>query len=583
MKKTVNINLAGTFFHIDEDAFAKLTRYLDAIKRSFTDPQGQDEIIRDIEARIAELFSEKIESKSQVISLIELDEVIAVMGQPEDYIIDEEIFDDIPSSQRSKYRSKASHKQLFRDIDNKFIAGVSSGLGHYLGIDAIWIRLIWILLVVIGWGSPILIYILLWILVPAAESTSDKLKMTREPINISNIEKKFKEGYEDISEKVKDADYDKYKKKAKSGATGFFNVLGSIILVIFKIFVKFFGILLIIISLTTIISLIVGLFTAGTMGIVWGNQELMDYVTLVDTTNTPLWLLSLLVLFAVGIPFFVLFVLGLKMLINNLKSIGTPAKIILFVLWIFSIIGLGILGLRQATEQAFEGEQITEKMIPVQSGDTLRLAMNANDQYEYKVRRSGGLQIEYNENKEKVIYSNDIRLIVRSTNDSLAKLMIERKAEGNSFLNAKSRAEDIDYNYTFENNTLVLDGYFTTGIENKYRDQEIEIILYLPEGTILFAENNTYSFHRNSSQFYDILNNGDEEQYLLIMKDKTKCLDCPVIEESDTMNVEEDWEKDVQDEFNENKNDENHIIINKDSIDVNITDEKDTIHINLGN
>ena len=103
MKKTVNVNLAGTFFHIDEDAFGKLTRYLDAIKRSLSDPQGSDEIIRDIEARISELFSEKIENSSQVISLKELDEVIAVMGQPEDYMVDEEIFED--NSSNSKRRS----------------------------------------------------------------------------------------------------------------------------------------------------------------------------------------------------------------------------------------------------------------------------------------------------------------------------------------------------------------------------------------------------------------------------------------------------------------------------------------------
>ncbi len=84
MKKTVNINLAGTFFHIDDDAFGKLSRYLDAIKRSLSDPLGGDEIIRDIEARISELFCEKIESNKQVVSTKEVDEVIAVMGQPED-------------------------------------------------------------------------------------------------------------------------------------------------------------------------------------------------------------------------------------------------------------------------------------------------------------------------------------------------------------------------------------------------------------------------------------------------------------------------------------------------------------------
>jgi len=516
MNKTVNINLAGTFFHIDDDAFAKLTRYLDAIRRSFSDPKGQEEIIKDIEARIAELFSEKIEDDSQVITLKELDEVITVMGQPEDYIIDEEIFEDTPVSKKRRSRS-SSYRQLFRDIDNKFIAGVSSGLGHYLNIDALWIRLIWIVLVLIGWGTPILIYILLWVLVPAAESTSDKLKMEREPINISNIEKKFKEGYENVADKVKDVDIDKYKQKAKSGATDFFSTLGSIILVIFKIFVKFIGILLIIISLCTLIGLIVGLFTAGTIGF-WGNGVVMDHISVVDITNAPLWLISLLTLFVVGIPFFVLFIVGLKMLITNLKSIGNPAKISLLAIWIFSIIGLGILGIRQATDHAYDGDYTSEIELPVRSGDTLRLAMNVNRQYEYSVRRGIGFEIKHNANDEKVIYSNNIRLIIRSTNDSVAKLYIEKKAKGKTFIDAKDNAEAIEYNYSIENKTLLLDGYFINSFENKYHDQKMEIIVYLPVGTILFADNNTYSYHRNYYRYGDILNNGYEEHYLLYLR-----------------------------------------------------------------
>src|SRR5690606_13597685 len=131
MNKTVNINLAGTFFHIDEDAYGKLTRYLNAIKRSFSDPQGRDEIIKDIEARIAELFAEKIDSKKQVITIKELDEVIAIMGQPEDYAIDEEIFTDSADTGRNEQQNTKGYKKLFRDPDNKYIGGVSSGLGHY--------------------------------------------------------------------------------------------------------------------------------------------------------------------------------------------------------------------------------------------------------------------------------------------------------------------------------------------------------------------------------------------------------------------------------------------------------------------
>jgi phage shock protein PspC (stress-responsive transcriptional regulator) len=555
MKKTVNINLAGTFFHIDEDAFGKLSRYLDAIKKSLSDPQGKDEIIRDIEARISELFSEKIESSSQVISLKKLDEVIAVMGQPEDYRVDEEMFEDTPPSYKNTRRDRSigSHKQLFRDVDNKFISGVSSGLAHYLKIDAIWVRLLWILLTIFSSGTFIIIYILFWILVPPALTTSEKLKMSGEEVTISNIEKKFKEGYDTVADRVKNADYDKYGREIKKGASGFFSTIGSILLTILKIFVKFFGILLILIGLTVLISLIISLFTLGTVDL-WGTGEVLDYINLVDTANSPLWLISLLTFLAVGIPFFVVFILGLKLLVNNLKSIGTKAKIILFIFWVVSLIGLGIIGVRQATEKAYNGDVITEVPLPIRTGDTVRITMQANNQYEAYVTRDNGVEIMYDENDQKIIYSNDIRLIVKSTTDSVARLMIDKNAEGNSFLNAKKRAEAIEYNYSFENGTLFLDGYFLTAIEHKYRDQEIELTLFLPEGTILIAEDNTYSFHRNDSRHNDILHNGMEGKPLLILKNKAECLTCPKDEleatEQKVQNSDnETWKQEVNEDF----------------------------------
>lgn len=564
MKKTVNINLAGTFFHIDEDAFGKLQRYLQAIKRSLTEPQGSDEIMRDIEARIAELFSEKVETTSQVISLKELDEVIAVMGQPEDYSVDEELFEETPPAASYHRRPDASYKQLFRDIDHKFISGVSSGLAHYLRIDALWVRLLWILLTFITSGLAIPVYILMWILVPAAVSTSDKLKMTGEPINISNIEKKFKEGYESVADKVKNADYDKYGQKVKSGTSGFLTGLGNVLLVILKIFVKLFGLFLIFVALSVLIGLVVGLFTLGSLDL-WGSGEMMDYVSaVVETSTTPIWLVSLLTFFAVGIPFFALLILGLKIMFNNLKSIGTPAKIVLAVLWFLSIIGILIFGVRMTTEKAYDNSVISERTLNIKTGDTLTLYMNANKLYDNEVYRNSGFEIKYNDNEDKVIYSNDIKLIVKSTRDSIAKLSVEKLAEGNSFLNAKKRAEAIDYNYSFENNSLRLDGYFITNLENRFRDQEVEVILYLPIGSVLFADSNTKSFHRNYSSSGDILNVGDEEYHLLILDKETQCLDCPEPEAVDenveasesasdpeNTNQNQTWEQEVESGFDD--------------------------------
>ncbi len=537
MNKTININLAGIFFHIDEDAFAKLTNYLNAIRNSFSDPDGQDEIIKDIEVRISELFSEKIHRASQVITLKELDEVISVMGQPEDYKVDEEIFNDSAPNEKKQTKRPSSHKQVFRDTDDKFIAGVSSGLGHYFGIDAIWIRLVWVALVFLGFGAPILIYILLMILIPEATTTSEKLKMKREPVNISNIEKKIKEELKNAGEKIS-WDENQWKNNAKEGVSGFFNTVKKIIKLkifllkkmakgLFNVFGKLFGISLIILSFSTIISLIIGLFTTGiTFGFLWDGNEIFDYSSIVLVDFFPFWLIVLLVFLIVGIPAFALFILGLKLIITNLKSIGMRAKIILIVLWIFSIVGLSILGIKQATEQAYDGDFITEKMIPIRKNDTLKLKMLSNNRYEYNESRSGNFHLKPDEDGNKIIYSSNIRLIVRSTNNATAKVFINRKAEGNSFDNAKERAKAIDYHYTFNNNKLTLDSYFTTNISNKYRDQLVEVIVYLPIGSILYADKNTFSYHRNNSNYKDILKNGDEENYLLINSLKTDCLDC---------------------------------------------------------
>lgn len=214
MNKTVNINLGGMFFHIDENAYQKLSRYFEAIKRSLTNSNGQDEIIKDIEMRIAELFSEKHANGKQVITLEELDEVIAVMGQPEDYRIDSD--ENEASAPKFTQQTKAT-KKLYRDKDGGIIGGVLAGLGHYFGIDKVWIRVLFLILL-FTFGFGIIPYIILWIVMPEAVTTSEKLEMTGEPVTISNIEKKVREEFDNVSEKIKNVNYDEMGNQVKTGA-----------------------------------------------------------------------------------------------------------------------------------------------------------------------------------------------------------------------------------------------------------------------------------------------------------------------------------------------------------------------------
>jgi phage shock protein PspC (stress-responsive transcriptional regulator) len=569
MNKTVNINLAGIFFHIDEDAYLKLQRYLEAIKRSFTDSQGRSEIISDIEARVAELFSERIQNEKQVVGTKLVDEVIAIMGQPEDYLVDDEIFEDEPKAkqQRRSSSSNSSSKKLYRDTDSSYIGGVASGLSHYLGIDIVWVRLLWVLFAVFSGGTFIVIYLIFWALIPEATTTAEKLTMSGDPVNISNIEKKIKDGIDTVSEKVKNVDLKKHGEKIKEGfenvsdnisdsvksvdfqkqgnrikssSRNFFGTFGDIIMFFLKVFAKFIAIILIITGISALIGLIVALFTIGVTDAV--HFPGMDFFELANTANIPIWLMSLLLFFAVGIPFFFIFYIGLRILVNNLKSIGNVAKFSLLGLWLLSIIGLVIMGVKQATEYTNNATVKVEAPLNIKTTDTLKLKMYGNTNYDNSFyRNSTRYRIYRNDNDERMIGNSDIRLIVKSTKDSTASIEILKNAYGSRFEIAKERAGNINYNYALVNNELRLDSYLTTAAENKFSEQEVQVVLYLPEGTILYADDNTYRYHRNSSYYNDILKNGMEEKYLEIIEDGINCDECEKEnDDSTSLNINSD-------------------------------------------
>jgi len=581
MNKTVNINLAGIFFHIDEDAYSKLQRYLEAIRRSFTDSQGRSEIIADIETRIAELFNERVDNDKQVVGMKVVDEVIAIMGQPEDYLVDDEIFEDEP---KSWDKTRKSSKKLFRDTENSYIGGVSSGLGHYLGIDAVWVRLLWILLAIGSGGTFIFIYILFWILVPEALSTADKLTMTGEPVNISNIEKKIKDGFETVSETVSDTvkniDLPKQGERLKSTSKSFFDALGDVIMFFLKVFAKFIGVIMIIVGATTLIALVIALLTTGIADAI--HIPGFDFAEATMSSTAPIWLISLLTLFAVGIPFFILFYLGLKILVNNLKSIGTVAKLSLLGLWLISIISLAVLGIRQAAEQAFDASVTEQRELMITADDTLKLKMVGNPVFSKSIYRNHNLfNLVYDENDEKQIYTSDIRLIVKSTKDSIASLGIEKNAEGRSYQDAKERAQEIYYGFDLNDHELLLNSYLTTPYENKFRDQQVELTLYLPEGTTVIADDNTYSFHRNDSRYDDILKNGMEEHLLKVIEDDMICLDCEedgykvkvdIKDDSSGLKIDEDGVE-IKGESGSLKIDEDGVKAKSENVKVNIDED----------
>jgi phage shock protein PspC (stress-responsive transcriptional regulator) len=523
MNKTININLANTFFHIDEQAYLKLQRYLEAVKRSFSKSQGEDEIISDIEARIAELFSERLQHDRQVITNKEVEEIISIMGQPEDYLVDEELFEDQPR-RNAKSKSK-THKQLFRDIDNKYIGGVCAGLGHYLGLDALWIRILFIILAVFSLGSVILLYVILWILVPKAITTAQKIAMAGDPVNISNIEKKIKEGFEDVTEKVKSVDYDKMGATVKKNSKNFFDTLASIFMVLVNVCAKLIGIIILVAAASILISLLYGLITAGTMEL-WGAPW-NDYIH--ATLNAPIWLISLLSFIAVGIPLFFLFYLGLKILVNNLKSIGNFAKFTLLALWILSIIGISIIGIKTATSYAIHATTSQIDQPELGPEEVLEIRVASNDVFNQGVFDSDGFVITdigiSGENKS--IFLDDVELEIKAADDDKLKIEIEKESQGESQRSARNKAEAIIYNYSLESGVLILDNYISTAFSNGFRDQEAKVTVYIPSNVTLKLHPTTkYYFGRKNNMDYGY-DKISQQKWRMDENGTLICVDCP--------------------------------------------------------
>ena len=521
MNKTISINLGGMFFHIDEDAYQKLSRYFDAVKRSLS-PDGREEIMKDIESRIAELFQERIQNEKQVVSLVEIDAVIGIMGQPEDYKIDEE------AAQSIDYSIPSKAKKLYRDKENSIIGGVASGFGHYLNIDPVWIRLLFVIIVVAGFGSPILIYLILLVIIPVAKTTSQKLEMKGEPITISNIERKVKEGIDDIAEKFNKIDSQKFTENTRQGIHKTSTSIGKLFTTLFGLFTKIIGGIIVLFSSIALI----GFCVASVFMIFSANMPdnfILNHIKTPIGLETPIWIQGILMLLVFGIPFFFILLLGLKLLVNHMKSIGAIAKYTLLATWIIAFGTAISLGINEASQLAFEGKSVQKQELIINPTDTLLIKFKNNDFYSKNVFHETDFRITQDEKNKEIIYSNNVSIEIMETESSIAYLQVEKLAKGKSADDARKRAEKIKYGFKIDGNVLQLDNYLIAAVEDQFRGQEIALYLYLPKGTHFKTDKNFYSYDISNDDFFNLHYSSSDYIYRVDLE-KVKCLNCPISE-----------------------------------------------------
>lgn len=468
MNKTISVNLGGSIFNIEEDAYLVLKSYLERIKSNFSNDASVEEIMMDIEGRIAELFTARLDGKRLVVDSKDVEEIMIVMGRPEDFA--PESANSSSNNQRESDKGvKHDRRRIYRDQDDAYIGGVCSGLSYYFGWDPIVLRIAFILLTFFG-GSAIPAYIILWAVIPAANGTAEKLRMRGEPVTIDNISRFVNEEAKNATERVKG-----FEDKMKSRMQGRNSEVG-------RVFKRVFGALFVIFALFLLIGFVTGsVFTINER--FGGDLTLIDQLIFQNDGN--LWWLIIGVHLVVLMPIFAILYLGFRLLLENSKRVKGLSWILLS-LFLIGIVILGVGGASLAKEFRRDNEVVSTIAIDSLDKDVpFIIQVNADTLFKGRMNEEVDYPFEfYKKVDNRNVYGHEIYFSIEETSSGeSARVVIEKTASGRTSTEAGERANRIEYSYNVVGNTLNLDPVFSTPTEDPFRNQMVKVLVYLPKGT----------------------------------------------------------------------------------------------------
>jgi phage shock protein PspC (stress-responsive transcriptional regulator) len=496
MNKTVTINISGIIFHIEEDAYDKLSKYLNKIKGYFAGNESGNEIIADIEARIAELLQAKISAYKQVILMSDVEEVMNALGRPEDFGVEEDATTGNKQKEHSSY-TEPIKKRLYRDPDEKAIVGVCSGIAHYLDVDVVWIRLAALLLIFFG-GVSLWGYIILWIVIPEAKTTADRLAMRGEKVTIDNISKSIKEEIQGVKlriEKYGDEVSDSVKHAGAYSRTAGERIV-YLLAQVFLIIGRIIGAFLIFLAVTVMIGLMSAMFGFSVAG---NSGTLNDWVNAVFIDRSHYWMGVIGLFIAVAVPAFMLLYGGIKLLFK-IKYSNRWLNISAGIVWFIGFMMALYAGVRTGTDftetakykeirqvtSAAESFTISAKQLNELSASlSSKISKLEDDELEEFVEHNDYHLSDVNDGM--VITGKPLLDIVASTNTSV-EIIVAKKARGNEKRDAYDRAGSIEYDYTADSTGLVFNELFFTKPNEKFRVQEVDITVKIPVGMVIYLD-----------------------------------------------------------------------------------------------
>ncbi len=541
------MNLSGIIFHIEEDAYNKLNSYLSTIKGYFKNSEGCDEIMSDIEARIAEMLQGKVSSIKQAILMADVESMIAIMGKPEDFAGESENTKSNADTSHEDGENKDSYsnnkrKRVFRDPDDKILGGVCSGVASYFDIDPIWLRAAFAISFFV-FGSGLLLYIILCIIIPKAKTTAEKLEMRGEKVDINNIGKAVNEEFEEFKTRMKDFGNEvkspENKKRIRSSVQKAVDFIAELFQTILKILGKGVAFFLIFIGIILIIGLLATLFGWGTISI-FGTQgtsvhfSLYQLCSAVLPNDLPVPVVVIALILFLGIPLLLLIYGGIKFLFG-IKQQNRIVKYTANILWVCGLALIIYVGLQVGSDFS---EQVTTKQninIIQPKGNILYLALRpiAEDDlaltytHHRNIRIGDWTMISKDENKFRLGYPT--LNIVASTTDNF-ELIAVKSAQGFNKKEASNRAKNINYSFTQIDSTLQFNSYFDIESLDKLRAQDVKLILKVPVNKMLFLSKSMEKIIFDIDNINDAMDSDMVNRKWKMTQQGLECIDCDGLE-----------------------------------------------------
>jgi len=496
MDKTIKINLGGSLFQIDEEAYKILRRYLQDIDDRLKNTPGGAETIEDIEARIAEIFQSQGGSAA-VISRDNVEAMIAIIGKPEDFDTGSET-----TRTRETYSRSTSRKKLYRNPDDKIVSGVCGGLGSFMNIEAVWVRLLFIIFTcffLIG----LFVYVALWIALPSADSNARKREMYGSDDFLTASQKR-NPGYSLAS-----GGQERIAGPATSGVGNAFNevfrAIGKVLFIILRIFLIIIGISFVIGGFIALVSFVMvfffkypGYFSTHSFGVnLFYFPDFLNYV--VNPAIAP-WILVLSFI-VILMPLLALIYWGVKM-IFWFRSRDGIVSLIALIIWVISVAALSLLLFNEGISYAETSKSITEEIIEKAPADLYIMAGNkvAGLNYDKEISfHDEDYNVFFIDGNKGLFISSG--LAIYNSEDNSLRVNIRKRSAGRSRSDASRKAEGLLYNYRIAGDTVYLDEYFTIPAGSRWSFDDVRVNFYIPEGTEVHFDKTTENMFRN--HYYD--------------------------------------------------------------------------------